>query len=85
MSGANKPIAPVWRDSARVRMDTLRRGDRFIAIDGDGYTYDRVDGASSGVHHVTCDDGARTSFAGCAEVVRRHVEPQRGLFGTVSS
>jgi hypothetical protein len=50
-------------------MDTLRRGQRFSDIDGGVWTYVRRDGALSGVHHVENDQGKRTMFAGCAEVV----------------
>lgn len=50
------------------RMDTLKRGDKFTSADGDHYTYERVDGASSGAHHVVAKDGRKTLFAGCAEV-----------------
>jgi hypothetical protein len=60
---------PAWEAGTRVRIEKLRVGERFLAIDGKHYTYDRRDGALSGVYHVTCDDGTRTAFAGCAEVV----------------
>ena len=50
------------------RMDSLRKGDQFTSADGGHYTYDRVDGALSGVHHVTEKGGRQTMFAGCAEV-----------------
>lgn len=53
-----------------VRMDSLKSGDRFYCMVGRIYTYDRQDGASSGVHHVTHEDGSKTMFAGCAEVVK---------------
>jgi len=33
------------------------------------FTYERRDGALSGVYHVVDDTGRQTSFAGCAEVV----------------
>jgi len=62
-------MTPRWKTGPRVPVDTLRKGQRFLAYDGCAYAYDRVDGASSGVHHVTGDNGHRTCFAGCAEVV----------------
>ena len=65
-----KPDA-VWQAGPRVRVETLKRGDKFRAIDGMVYTYDRVDGASSGVHHVTSITSGPTSFAGCAEGVKQ--------------
>jgi hypothetical protein len=61
--------APEWQNGPRVRVDTLRKGQRFIAYDGVTYTYERIDGALSGVHHVTDGQGRRTCFAGCAEGV----------------
>lgn len=61
---------PTWCERPRVRVDTLKKGDMFVAIDGCQYTYDRVDGACSGVHHVIGDTDEKTSFAGCAEVVK---------------
>lgn len=63
-------MSPIWMDGPRVRIDTLRRGDRFVSIDGEEWTYIRIDGALSGVHHVGNDAGERASFAGCAEGVR---------------
>ena len=60
---------PEWRRGAKVRVDSLRAGDRFRSIDGEVFTYERVDGASSGVHHVS-NASERTAFAGCAEVLR---------------
>lgn len=51
------------------RMDTLKHGDQFTSADGDHYTYVRLDGASSGVHHVVDRNGKSTMFAGCAEVI----------------
>ena len=52
----------------RRRVDTLKAGDKFTCASGDHYTFDRVDGALSGVFHVTQSTGRKTSFAGCAEV-----------------
>jgi hypothetical protein len=49
-------------------MDTLKKGDKFTCASGDHYTFDREDGASSGVFHVTQSTGRKTCFAGCAEV-----------------
>jgi predicted SnoaL-like aldol condensation-catalyzing enzyme len=54
-----------------VRVDSLNRGSRFICMQGGSYTYVRVDGALDGVHHVERDDGYKTTFAGCAEVLLR--------------
>lgn len=51
-----------------VRVDALRHGDRFTAINGQEYEYDRVDGSSSGVHWVNGTHGARTCFGGSALV-----------------
>jgi hypothetical protein len=64
-------MAEVWKRGPRVRVDTLKRGDRFVASDGLIYTYVRPDGALSGVHHVEGPSGEKTSFAGCAEGVQR--------------
>ena len=59
-----------WREATnRVRVDTLKQGARFECISGEAWTYERRDGASSGVHHVTGDTGKKTAFAGCAEVI----------------
>jgi hypothetical protein len=53
-----------------VRIDTLRKGRRFRAVDGRQYTYDHVDGGvSHGAHWVTREDGVANCFAGCAEVL----------------
>jgi hypothetical protein len=60
----------VWLDGPRVRVDSLKPGDPFIAVNGERYTYVRRDGALSGAHHVVDADGVKTCFAGCAEVVR---------------
>lgn len=54
----------------KVRVEELQKGERFTCASGDHYVYERVDGASSGVHHVVGKDGRKTSFAGCADVVR---------------
>lgn len=64
-----------WKAGPRVRVDTLRKGDRFIAADGIVYEYVRVDGALSGVHHVTGPGEEKTSFAGCAQGVRVDTQP----------
>lgn len=57
-----------WLASTRARVDSLRVGAHGRAIDGEVYRLDRVDGAHSGVYHVTrVRDGAPTCFAGCAE------------------
>lgn len=61
----------VWLDGPRVRVDSLRHGDKFIAVNGARYTYERRDGALSGAYHVTDTDGRKTWFAGCAEVVKQ--------------
>jgi hypothetical protein len=61
-----------WKTGPRVRVDALRRGQRFLSIDGKLFAYERVDGASPGVHHVVADGGERTAFAACAEVVLVH-------------
>jgi hypothetical protein len=58
-----------WPPAGAVRVDTLQRGDRFQCMQGGTYTFERVDGALSGVYHVVQDDGFRTCFAGCAEVI----------------
>lgn len=55
--------------TTKVRVDTLKKGDKFTPAYGGHYTYERVDGASSGVHHVTdAKDGRGTMFCACAEV-----------------
>lgn len=59
-----------WSAEQRVRIDTLRKGRRFRAVDGRQYTYDHVDGGvSHGAHWVTREDGVANCFAGCAEVL----------------
>lgn len=67
--GPNWHPSKVWQRGPRVRVETLRDGDFFLAMDGQEYTYVRVDGAYRGVHHVVDTRGNGTSFAGCAEVV----------------
>ena len=64
-----------WTRGPRVRVDSLRKGERFLSIDGARFTYVRPDGALSGVHHVVGDDGVTTCFAASAEVVP--LEPVR--------
>lgn len=51
-----------------VRVDSLRRGDLFVAADGTRWTYERRDSANHGAHHAVRDDGHRSAFAGCADV-----------------
>lgn len=58
---------PRWDAGPRVRVDTLRHGDRFLDSDGHEWVYDRAH-SSCGVHCVDGERGA-TLFAGCAEVV----------------
>lgn len=59
-----------WPPEGAVRVDSsLRRGQKFRAMDGKTYEYVRVDAALSGVHHVIDEKGFKTAFAGCAEVV----------------
>ena len=55
-----------WTAGPRVRVGTLRKGDRVLTIVGETEVYERVDGALSGCHHMA--SGA--VYAGCAEVVR---------------
>ena len=50
------------------RMDTLKKGDKFTCASGRHYTFNRRDGALSGVFHVIQSSGYETFFAGCAEV-----------------
>ena len=33
---------PRWKKGPRVRIDTLRKGDRFLSIDGATFTYERA-------------------------------------------
>lgn len=68
--GAGSLLIVRWQVGPRVRVDSLAVGARFLACDGVVYTYERRDGAKCGVHHVVGDNGKRTAFAGCAEVVR---------------
>lgn len=63
------PPDPAWEAGPRVRVDSLAVGQRFLAVDGRRYQYERRDGALSGVYHVVGDNGHNTCFAGCAEVV----------------
>ena len=58
-----------WEKGPRVRVDSLKPGQRFLSMSNGCFTYERRDGALSGVYHVVDDAGGRTSFAGCAEVV----------------
>jgi hypothetical protein len=60
---------PDWTKGPRTRMDALRAGTRFLSMDGEVWTYDRRDRALSGFHHCTKDDGEKSGFAGCAEVL----------------
>jgi len=51
-----------------MRIDEMKKGDRFVAVgDGRTWTYERRDGALSGAHHCTREDGYQSCFAGCAE------------------
>jgi hypothetical protein len=59
-----------WIDGAKVRMDSLRKGDVFIDCLGREMTYAREDGGNRGAHWAEDDDGARDCYAGCASVVR---------------
>ena len=52
----------------KVPIGTLKKGDKFTSADGDYYVYERVDGVSTGVHHVVGRNGRATMFAGCADV-----------------
>lgn len=60
-------VDPKWSAGPRVRVDAMRRGDKFSDIGGNVWTYVRIDGALSGAHHVVSPTGERTYFAGCAE------------------
>lgn len=60
---------PRWLLGPRVRVDSLRKGERFLSSHGERFTYARPDGARSGVHQVFAEDGSLTSFAASAEVV----------------
>jgi hypothetical protein len=60
---------PRWLLGPRVRVDSLRKGERFMSSQGERFAYVRPDEARSGVHHVIGDDGSLTSFAASAEVV----------------
>jgi hypothetical protein len=63
-------IDPRWTKGPRVRIDTMRKGARFVSIEGEVWVYERLDGALSGAHHVKSEDGAKSAvFAGCAEGV----------------
>jgi hypothetical protein len=54
-----------------VRVDSLRKGDRFLSMMGASYTYERPDGGNHGAHHAVNDSGLQDEvFAGCAEVER---------------
>ena len=60
-----------WKAGSRVRVDTLRKGDRFIAADGIVYEYVCVDeGERDDIHHVIGPNEEKTFFAGCAQGVR---------------
>lgn len=55
-------------DEKRVRVDSMKRGDRFVAVgDGKVWTFERQDGGYSGAYHCVREDGYRSCFAGCAE------------------
>jgi len=63
-------VDAAWSAGPRVRIDSLRAGSLFRAIDGIRYRIVRRDDAMSGVYHVVdVVSGHKTSFAGCAEVV----------------
>lgn len=52
----------------KIRIDNLKPGDRFKAVDGNTYTFVRQDGGNRGAYHAEREDGFSTVFAGCAEV-----------------
>lgn len=72
-------MKPVWAPDSQwstahtagrcVRVDTLAKGRRFRCIQGQEWTYERLDGALTGVHHARRSDGFTSAFAGCAEVL----------------
>lgn len=55
-----------WTAGPRVRIDSLRRGESFLSIQGEVHTMMRRDGAQLGVYHM--QDGHM--FAGSAEGVK---------------
>ena len=66
-------IDPSWKSAQElghlVRVDSLRKGQRFRCITGAIYTYIRPDGANRGGHHAKrASDELSDMFAGCAEV-----------------
>lgn len=52
----------------KVRVDSLRRGQRFRCVSGFEWVYDRKDGALSGVHWADRATGGRDCFCGSALV-----------------
>ena len=60
---------PIWTAGPRVRVDSLRRGEWFLDINGSVWRYERPHGTGVGVRHVVAPSGERSCFAGCAEVV----------------
>jgi len=55
---------------AEVRMDDLKKGDRFVDVQGKTWVYQRRHGTNRGAHIVVDDVGFSTVFAGCATVTK---------------
>lgn len=62
-------VTQEWKNGPRVRMDSLKKGQRYRDMVGRTFTYEAVDDKYSGAHHSLDEDGKDTVFAGCAEVV----------------
>jgi len=64
-------ISPTWTAGPRVRLDSLKVGDAFMAMNGERYRivawYKDRPGECPIVDPI--DGGSRTMFAGCAEGV----------------
>ena len=59
-----------WLRGPRVRVDTLKPGDHFVALTGVVYKYEKTDEDDCRIHHVACAEGEfTTTFPGAAQVV----------------
>lgn len=68
VSAAEIKAAIELQNSQRVRIDSLRKGDRFKCCSNRKWTYDRHDHALSGASWAICDDGQRDCFCDSALV-----------------
>jgi hypothetical protein len=58
---------PAWRNAARVRIDSLTVGERFMCCQGNYWTVERF---HNGCAVAVGESGNESWFAGCATVVK---------------